>query len=143
MSCCPSVPEGAPAEDPYLRSSHLAFGTSDTGSGTITTYALPWDGGDSPIVETFLVVRVAGVVDLMAVVASTGPVGGSVVFTTRLNGVDGALLATLAAGATSASGAAASVAVVPGDRLSLKQVKGTAGAGALDAKVTYRFTPTT
>jgi hypothetical protein len=105
-----------------LATSYLTPGWGDAASDATERKIL------TPVPGTSLTVKIT-------VTATTGPVGGSVVFTLRVNGADSALVVTLTAGSTAAS-TTTGVAVSAGDDISIKAVAGaTVTVGAINACV--------
>lgn len=99
----------------------LTWNTSSAAAALGTKYLLPYET-EPGSTECFQIVSGPGTYTTIKVVASAAFATDSFTYTVRLNGVDTGLTVTLAAGATSAVGTG-SVAVVAGDRISVKVVQ--------------------
>lgn len=99
----------------------LSWNPTGVPGTTSTRYLIPSEVGPDAA-EYFQLAAGPGTYTSLAVVATVALATDSVTYTVRKNGVDTALTVTVAAGATSAVGSG-SVAVVAGDRISIKVVQ--------------------
>lgn len=120
-------------------SSVFTFGNSVTaaGSGFVAPGLYSTVTGAT---EAFYTVPMAGRLKALYCKSAGAPAGGTVVFTVRINGVDTALLCTLADGATTASDIVNSVVVAAGSTLSMKCVS-TAATQPTFPVLTMAFVP--
>lgn len=111
----------------------LGFGGTCPGN-TSSNFLRPWNT-DATVntTETKFRVPAACILSALYIQARTGPTGDGITFTVRKNGVDTALVATLAAAGTQAADTTNSVTCAAGDQVSIKAVGGgSISGGAAD-----------
>lgn len=148
-------PQDAKLSSPFARWLHLlwekvrttasviTFGSQSTPANTNTNFLRPiYKSQVADTAEVFLKMPFAGRVSHMYFRAFSGSAGAGTTLTLRKNGVDTALVISLAAGATTGSDTANSVAFAEGDELSLQSVHGGGIAGGIvEPIVTAKVTP--